>query len=83
MRESPFDSMPFGKAALEMLGPVPENFRLYEACLEPQPPKATTHMRVTGAEFRTAKTGKNKGMLCVMVPGSQRTVRVPREAYAS
>jgi len=33
-------------------------------------------MEVTGAEFREAKSGPNKGKLSVLVPNSKRTVHV-------
>ncbi len=78
MRVGLFEETVFGQLALKKLGKVPENFRLYVAGISPQPPKAWTHMAVTGAEFRESKSGPNKGKLNIMVPGTSRTVRVPR-----
>ena len=73
-----FAEQPYGKAALKKLGSVPDNFRLYEAGLLGKPPKYSDTMFVTGAEFRIAKTGKNKGKLSIMVEGTQQTVYVSR-----
>lgn len=69
----------FGKAALKKLAPTTENFRLYEAEWIGNKPAEWTVMRVTGAEFRAAKTGPNKGKLCVMVKDSKRTTYVTKE----
>lgn len=78
MRVGLYDDSAFGKLALQMLGDVPMNFRLYEAGRVPEPPKEWTHMEVSGAEFRETKSGPDKGKLNVMVPGTSRTVLVPR-----
>ena len=66
----------YGKAALQKLAPTPENFRLYQAEWLGDKPSEWTVMKVTGAEFRAAKTGPNKGKLSVMVEGSKRTAFV-------
>lgn len=78
MREDHFGETAFGKLALEQLGSVPENFRLYEAGMLPEPPMEWTHMRVSGAEFRESLSGPDKGKLNIMVTGTRRTVNVPR-----
>ena len=36
-------------------------------------------MKVTGAEFREAKSGPQKGKLAIMVKGTQRSAYVTRE----
>ncbi len=69
-----FADTEFGKAALKKMKPLPENFRLYEA-----ESVQTGVMRVTGAQFREAKRGFNKGKLSVIVPGTQQTVYVVQE----
>ena len=66
----------YGKAALQKLAPTPEHFRLYQAEWLGDKPSEWTVMKVTGAEFRVAKTGPNKGKLSVMVEGSKRTAFV-------
>ena len=69
----------YGIIALEKLGTVPEHFRLYEAAWLGDGKKV---MRVTGAEFRIAKAGKNKGKLSVMVPNTERSTYVTAEEMA-
>lgn len=86
MSESIYEKMDFGQLALEKLGNVPENFRLYVAGIKPEPPKEWTHMEVTGAEFRAPKAGPNQGKLSIMVPGTRRSVQLMRaelEEYRS
>ena len=78
MDEKLFEEQPFGKIALQKLGDVPENFRLYYAAWGDNP-QASGTMRVTGAEFRVAKSGPEKGLLSVMVPNTMRTVYVTAE----
>ena len=65
-----FEKQPFGKLAIKKLGDVPENFRLYHA------EWIGSNMRITGAEFRHAKRGHEKGMLSVKVPNTKHTVYV-------
>lgn len=76
------ESASYGKAALERFGPVPENFRIYAAGWLGDKPEEWRVMGVTGAEFRAAKSGKNKGKLCIMIPGTKRTAYVTREDMA-
>lgn len=64
----------YGKAALKKLSPVAENFRLYEVQLSDD--KGT--LKLTGAEFRVAKRGKNAGKLCIIVTGTKRVIYVTR-----
>lgn len=79
MRKDLMAEQNYGKAALQKMAPTPENFRLYEAEWLGDRPKSWTVMKVTGAEFRAAKTGPNKGKLSVMVDGSKRTAFVTAE----
>ena len=78
MTKDVFAEHTFGKLALKKMGQVPGNFRLYIAGMYPEPPKEWQSMKVTGAEFREAKKGPSKGKLAVLIPGTQRTVHVPR-----
>ena len=78
MTKDPFADTEFGKVALAKLEPCKPNFRLYCAgWLETGgPPETWEVMEVTGAEFREAKRGPNKGKLSILVPHTQRTVHV-------
>lgn len=78
MDQKIYENFVFGKLAMKMLGPVPENFRLFEAGMHPQPPEEWASMKVTGAEFKAAKSGPNKGKLVEIIAGTERTVYVPR-----
>lgn len=78
MEHDVFADQSNGKAALQKMAPVPENFRLYSAGWLGDKPKDWTVMEVTGAQFRVAKSGPNKGKLAVMVPGTKRTVHVTK-----
>jgi len=74
MTQKIFEVRPYGKAALKKIGPVAENFRLFEASWL----KDGVTMRVCGAEFREAKRGPNIGRLSIMVPNTTKTVYVTR-----
>lgn len=79
-----FARYPFGKIALEKISKlkkngIPDNFRLFEAGWVGN----TSVMRVTGAEFRVARTGPNKGKLAVMIPKTKQTVYVTAEEISS
>ena len=76
MTDKLFELQPFGQAALKKIGDVPENFRLYDASWMGNDQRRHDIMRVTGAEFRPAKRGPEKGLLSVMVPNTKRTVYV-------
>lgn len=78
MEDKTFEAMPYGKAALKKWGEVPENFRIFRAERMGYTP-AEDIMKLEGAEFRAAKSGPNKGKLCIMVEGTQRTAYVTRE----
>lgn len=78
MSQKIFEQQPFGKVALQKLGNVPDNFRLYNAEWIGHKNECRV-MRVTGAEFRFAKKGAKKGTLSVMVPNTKRTVYVTAE----
>ncbi len=75
MTHDEFAEFSFGKAALQKLPPLPANFRLYEA----ETLRNGKGMKVTGAEFRVAESGPNKGKLCIPVPGTHKTVRLSQE----
>ena len=77
MTKKMFEPEPFGQVALQKLGKVNENFRLYHAqWLENGKGDV---MKVTGAEFRKAKRGPNKGKMVIMVKGTTRTVYVTKQ----
>ncbi|MDD3575726.1 MAG: hypothetical protein PHT38_02430 [Halothiobacillus sp.] len=76
MQEGIMEKMTYGQAALKKLAPVPEGFRLYEAGWIDENPQKRTVMQVTGAVFREAKTGPNKGKMTVKVDGTKQTVYV-------
>lgn len=78
MTEDIFAEQSFGKAALKKLDPVAENFRLYEAEWLGDKPSEWDVMKVTGAEFRTAMSGKNKGKLSIRIKGTERTAYVTK-----
>lgn len=79
MQEDVFAQEAFGRAALKKLGRVPENFRLFAAGWTDD----RTVMKVTGGEFRIAKSGPNAGKLTVLIPRTTRTVHVtPKEIAA-
>lgn len=84
MREDIYGEMPFGRIALAKLKPTSPNFRLFSAgWVEKGPPETWEVMAVTGAEFREAKSGPNRGKLCIMVKGTKRTVRVHRREMSA
>lgn len=72
--EDPFASTRFGKAALNKLGPLPENFRLYRAEWLGKNLQEATEMRVTGREFRASKSGA----LDIPIPRTIRSVVVTK-----
>lgn len=79
MNERIFEQHSYGKVALEKLKPfVTENFRLYYAGWLGEYPNFTT-MEVRGAEFRAAKSGPNKGILSIKVPGTDKTAYATKE----
>lgn len=78
MEKDVFADQSYGKAALKKMAPVPANFRLYAAGWLGKKPEDFDVMEVTGAEFRVAKSGPNKGKLSVLVPGTKRTVYVTK-----
>lgn len=80
MSEKLFEQHAYGIAAIKKMGNISENFRLYECGWLGGPnPEKWHSMQCTGAEFRAAKSGPNKGKLSIMVPGSKRTIYVSRE----
>lgn len=73
-----FADCSYGQVALKKLAPVPETFRLFSAGWLGEKPKDWDVMKVTGADFRVAKTGPNKGKLSIRVKGSERSAFVFR-----
>lgn len=71
MSKDVFADTPIGRLALQKLAPVPPNFRLYKAAWMGRATERMV-MKLTGAEFRVAKSGPNKGVLSVIVKGTQR-----------
>lgn len=83
MSKDIFAEYSYGQVALKKLEPVPENFRLYSAEWLGEKPEDWKTMKVTGAEFREAKSGPNKGQLTIMVRSTQRSAYVTREEMAA
>lgn len=82
MRNAIYHQMDFGQLALQKLGQLDPNFRLYLAGIMPEPPKEWTHMKVVGAIFREPTSGPNKGTLSMMVPGTRKSVKLSRSELA-
>lgn len=74
-----FAEQSYGKLALKKLAPTPEKFRLFKAEWLGDKPGDRQVMKVTGAEFRLAKSGPNKGTLCILVKGTTRSAFVTSE----
>ena len=79
MSESIFEGTSYGKAAMEKFGSVAENFRIYSVEWMEERPEDWETMRVTGAEFRKAKSGPNKGKLSIKLKDTDKTVYVTKE----
>lgn len=82
MNKDIFASCSYGQVALRKLAPVPGNFRLFSAGWLEEKPDAWKTIKVTGAEFREAKAGPNKGKLSIKVKGTQRSAYVTKEEMA-
>jgi hypothetical protein len=65
----------YGKLALQKIAPTNPDFRLYYAGWMGKDNDRQV-MKVTGAVFRLAKSGKLKGQLSIMVPDTSRTAYV-------
>jgi len=76
MQERIFEETAGGKAAMQKLGEVPDNFRLYAFEWMEEKPEDWDTLKFTGAEFREAKRGPNKGRLSIKLKGTERTVFV-------
>jgi hypothetical protein len=78
MQKDLFAEFSYGQIAIEKIKPTSQNFRLYRAgWLETGGhPDTWEVMEVTGAEFRAAMTGKNKGKMTIVVPNTRRTAHV-------
>lgn len=83
MDKSGFEDTVINRLALEKLAPVPENFRIYAAGWIGNNPKEWRVMDVSGAEFRRAQSGPNKGLLTIMIPGTKRTAYITKEEIAA
>ena len=69
-----FEKYAYGIAAMKKMGEVPENFRLYQCgWVGGGQPDQWHGMQCEGAEFRAAKSGPNKGVLSIMIPGTKRS----------
>ena len=82
MTEDVFRGFASGEIAiikLERNAPVSKNFRFYEGEWVGE----GSAFKLTGGEFRVAKSGKNKGVFCVLIPGTSRTVYVTPAEIAS
>lgn len=82
MKDDPMGNTSYGRAAKEKMGDLPENFRIYGAGWLGDDPKHWDTMHVVGAEFREAKSGKNKGRLTIMIPGTKREVWINKQDIA-
>lgn len=76
MTKDVFAEHPSGKAALALLGDVPNGFRLFYC--EVVGPPGSGVLLFRGAQFRVAKRGRYKGLLSVMVKDTVREVVVTR-----
>lgn len=75
MRTDPFAEYAYGKLALMKIGSADPNFRLYKAGWLGKSNEREA-MRVTGATFREALSGPNKGRLCIKIEGSEHSALV-------
>ncbi len=74
-----FEKYAYGIAAMKKMGEVSEDFRLYQCgWIGGGQPDKWHGMQCEGAEFRAAKSGPNKGVLSIMIPGTKRSVYVSR-----
>ena len=78
MTKDIFAEQSYGKAALKKLVPTSPNFRLFQAGWLGKTPKDWTIMKVSGAEFRHAKSGPRAGQLSIRVPGTTQSCHVSR-----
>lgn len=71
-----FENTDIGKVALNKFGVVKENFRIYEVGHMIEHGAVSQLIKVTGAEFRKAKSGPNKGKLCIEIPKTKITTYI-------
>lgn len=81
MTKDIFAEQSYGKAALYKIGEVADNFRLYN-CKWVRQPDNSDVMQVTGAYFRKAQRGVNKGKLSIKIKGTDITVIVTQDDMA-
>lgn len=75
MRNDLFAEYSYGKVALQKIGATDPSFKLFFAGWLGDGKKREV-MRVKGAIFREAKSGPNKGQLCIKVPDTERSALV-------
>lgn len=75
MTEDIFADQSYGALALQKLAPTDSNFRLHKAGWLGKGDMREV-IAVTGAVFRHATRGPNKGKLSIMVPHTSRTAHV-------
>lgn len=83
MEQDFFAEHAFGRLALKKMAPTPADFRLYRAEWLGDKPNDRQVLKVTGGEFRRAKTGKNKGKLTILVNGTNKTVYLTSQEIAA
>lgn len=75
--EDVFAGTIMGRVALEKLKPVDPDFMFYYAgWLGENEYKV---LKLSGAEFREARSGPRKGQVCILVKGTQRSVYLTAE----
>ncbi len=83
MEKDFFADQPYGQLALQKMAPTPSDFRLYCAEWLGDKPNDRQVLKITGGEFRRAKSGKNKGKLSILVKGTDKTVFLTSEEIQS
>jgi hypothetical protein len=79
MTDGIFEDTYMGKLALIKMKSVPENFRLFFMGWMEEKPEHFETMKVTGCEFRHAKSGPNKGKLCIEIKDTRRSVYLSKD----
>lgn len=79
MEHDCFAEQPYGQLALQKMAPTPADFRLYCAEWLGDKQNGRQVLKMTGGEFRRAKSGKNKGKLSILVKGTDKTVFLTSE----
>lgn len=79
MEQDVFAQFSSGKIALTKFAPVSADFRLFESEWLGDKPENWGVMKITGADFHVAKTGKDAGKRTILVKGTKRSVFVTRK----